>query len=223
MKKSWWLGVVLLFVIGISALGGNEDPDAPPMVQAAAPEGLAVQYTNLICRELACYDGAYLEDGTDEEMAGITALVLENTGNTGLRQTSIVVIKDGQSLNFEASFIPPNSTVLVLEKNRFPYAGPEMDSCYCLTAIPEEFDCADDQIAIKEEGMGLTVTNLTAEEMTGIRLHYKQYYAQEALYLGGITYSTEIYCLLPGESRSISPYHYAAGYGAVVAVEISNG
>ncbi len=222
MKRPWWIGLILVFVsVGVLVGGKEKGYSAEPVINAAQENsGQKVRYTDLVCRSLACYDGAYLEDGSDEEMIGVTALVLENTGETGIRRAQVVVLRDGQKLYFEASYIPPKGTVLVLEKNGAAYEGSGFDSCYCLTLIPGDFDRCEDRISVQEEASGLLVTNLTDSEITRVCLYYKQYYAQSALYLGGITYSTELYCLQPGESRSIRPYHFAAGYAQVVAAEV---
>jgi hypothetical protein len=66
----------------------------------------------------------------------------------------------------------------------------------------------------------MTVTNLTAEVMPCVRVFYKQHEGASDLYVGGITYSAVIPDLQPGETRQITPYRYANGYSAVVAVVI---
>ena len=218
MKRLLLVGLVLLGV-GLWSIEENGKPTAQPVVLAASTDGIALRYTNLVCRELACYDGPYLEDGTDREVTGITALVLENTGTVGVLKARIEVVHKGKKLYFEADRIPPESTVLVLEQSRAPYSGPEIDGGRCLTLLSGNFGCAG-EIGIRDEGMDLAVTNRTEEALCGIRLYYKQLVAGEEMYLGGVTYSAEIACLQPGETRRIVPYHYAAGYARVVAVEI---
>lgn len=222
MKRPWWIGLILVAVsVGLLTGGAEKTQNgAPVIVDAREETGQRVRYTDLVCRDLACYEGAFLEDGSDEEMIGVTALILENTGKTAILRTQIVVIQKGRKLLFEASYISPGATVLVLEKNGAVYEGNGFDRCYCLTLIPGDFDLAEDKITVADGDAGLVVTNRMEREMTRVCLCYKQYNEESGMYLGGITYDAEIYCLQPGESRYIRPYHYAAGYAQVVAVEV---
>ena len=220
MKRLWIVGLVLLGV-GVLLWVGQEE-NAPPVIlsaEAAHTQGLAVRYTSLVCRELVCYDGAFLEDGSDEERIGVAALVLENTGTVPISRAQVVVLQGEKRLYFDVSFLPAQSRVLVLERTGAPYCGPKMDGSYCMTLIPGQFGYTEG-IGLEDTGMELTVTNGQDRELTLVRLHYKQYYGPDKLYLGGITYTAELYCLLPGERRTVRPYHYAPGYARIVAVEI---
>ena len=66
----------------------------------------------------------------------------------------------------------------------------------------------------------MVVTNLTDRVLPYVRIFYKQHDAKEDLHIGGITYSAVLPDLMPGETRDITPYRYANGHSAVVAVVI---
>lgn len=247
MKAMWWITIVM-FALGVGVGSGitrmhsrgNGDvasfsTDAPTQRPTQAPTNPAVEqvggtvdsadfpfaleYTSLVAQKLIAYDGAYLEDGSEENVVDIAALVLENTGTTGIEYAQIVLVQSGRELYFDATYIPPKSTVLLLEENKQPYSDFPVTACRCRTVIPGVFDRAERTVAVKETGMcTLEVTNLTEQEMDCVRIYYKHHEGENDLYVGGITYSAVIPNLSPGETRSITPYRYASGYAQVVAV-----
>lgn len=246
MKVKWWVAVLTLAVgIGLGCLaaqvGGmqrEQKPDAvTPTQQVTAPIPVKpnvqqvggtddatgfpfkLEYTSLVAQKLIAYEGAYLEDGSEEAVEDVAALVLENTGTTGIEYVQIVVLQNGRELSFDGTYIPPKSTVLLLEENKQPYADAAVTDCHCRTVIPGFFDRAQRTVEIKETGMcTLEVTNITEETLESVRIFYKHHEGETDLYVGGITYSTAIPILEPGETRSVTPYRYASGYAQVVAV-----
>lgn len=195
----------------------------PPATQPPAQEGLPwqLQYTNLVVRELASYDGPYLEDGSLEELTGVCGMVLENKGNIGIEYVQVVVTQGARELTFNATYIPPRGSVLVLEKSRQEYSRETVSSCQCRTLIPGDYDWEKEQILITpDEGFGLQVTNLTEKTLPYVRIFYKRHDAQADMHVGGITYCVVLPDLQPGESRTVLPYQYANGYSSVVAVVI---
>lgn len=244
MKALWWITIVV-FLLGIGVGNGitqlydrsgadvpsfatdaatqspTKKPTQPTAEQMSGTTGFpfALEYTSLVAQKLIAYDGAYLEDGLEENVVDIAALVLENTGTTGIEYAQIVLMQGGRELYFDATYIPPKSTVLLLEDNKQPYSDAPATACRCRTVIPGVFDRAERSVSVKETGMcTLEVTNLTEQEMDCVRVYYKLHEGEKDLYVGGITYSTVIPNLLPGETRAITPYRYASGYAQVVAV-----
>ncbi len=246
MKRSWWI-TVLMFLLGIGVgcavakLGSSDGiklPDATvttqpdPTNRPTQPEleqvggtmestgfPFALEYTSLVAQKLIAYEGAYLEDGSEEAVTDVAALILENTGTIGIEYAQIILVQGGKELSFDATYIPPKSTILLLEENKQPYSAANVTACRCRTVIPGVFDRSERAVSIRETGLcTLEVTNLTDQHLGGIRIYYKHHEGANDLYVGGITYSTVIPDLAPGETRSITPYRYASGYAQVVAV-----
>jgi len=245
MKRTWWV-MIVVFALGIGVGSGatrlhsrgSEDlpvtaatepssgqkPTVPDAEQVGAnddPAGFpfALEYTSLVAQKLIAYEGAYLEDGSEEAVEDVAALILENTGTTGIEYAQIVMMQNGRELSFDGTYIPPKSTVLLLEENKQPYSDAAVTDGHCRTVIPGVFDRAERTVSVKEAGMcTLEVTNLTDQSLSGIRIFYKHHQGENDLYVGGITYSTVILALEPGQTRSITPYRYASGYAQVVAV-----
>lgn len=243
MRRMWWMWI-LVFLLGFGAGKGaramqqpqtgqlpefsapatkSTEPSAPEETDKHSDEetGLpcAFRYTSLVARQLVSYDGPSMEDGTEAALEGTAALVLENTGTVGMEYVQVVLTQNGQELRFEATYIPPRAAVLIVESNRTPYSGAPVENCRCRTVIPGSFDWSKGVIRIEERDVGsLAVTNLTDQPISCTRVFYKQHDGYEDLYIGGITYSAVLTDLMPGETRVITPYRYACGYSAVVAV-----
>ena len=70
---------------------GTVAPTAPPETVAEQTGEISFPYaipdTGLVIQKIAAYDGVFLEDGTDEEITGVAAMVLENTGETAVEYT----------------------------------------------------------------------------------------------------------------------------------------
>ncbi|MBQ2892537.1 MAG: hypothetical protein IJE24_00215 [Oscillospiraceae bacterium] len=246
MQVKWWI-TALIFLVGVGVGCGitrawdREDAVLPAAVTETQPHSVqqptqpdaqqsgvtqkpadfpfALEYTSLVAQKLISYEGAYLEDGSEEAVEDVAALVLENTGTIGIEYAQIILLQNGRELSFDATYIPPRSTVLLLEETRQPYSDAPVTDCRCRTVIPGVFDRAERTVAVKETGMcTLEVTNLTDQTFRGVRIYYKHHEGANDLYVGGITYSTVIPNLEPGETRSVTPYRYASGYAQVVAV-----
>ena len=124
-------------------------------------------------------------------------------------------------MRFAATYIPPGGCVLVPEKDRQLFADGDVTSVRCVAAIPLE--AKDGKTAVKVEDSGyfrLSVNNLTQQTLGCVRVFYKQYSAEQAMYIGGVTYSAVLTELLPGQCRIVTPYQYASGYAKVVAVVV---
>src|SRR5699024_2656987 len=79
-------------------------PTAPPETVAEQTGEISFPYaiadTGLVIQKIAAYDGVFLEDGTDEEITGVAAMVLENTGETAVEYTRISLNAGGETWSF---------------------------------------------------------------------------------------------------------------------------
>ena len=115
-----FIGVVILsaliVVMGREYIAGEEQ------IITAFSHDISVPYhissTPLILRNIVCYEGVFIEDGSQEEVSGIFGAVIENTGAHYVQTGEIWVLSDNELLVFKFSLLPPGSCTLVLEKNR---------------------------------------------------------------------------------------------------------
>lgn len=173
---------------------------------------------SLVAHHLVDYEGPYLEDGSDLEVC-TAALLLENKSENMVEFVRITVTQGGITRIFEATYLPPGTQALIVDKNQHPYSPDSVESCHfsCLRTIPKMSSWVDVYVS----GTGLCymiATNLTDEAIDCVRIFYKQLVPQTDIYLGGVTYCVVITDLQPGESRKISPYHYITKQADILGV-----
>lgn len=178
-----------------------------------------VEGTSLTIENISSYDGIFLEDGSDQEVSGIAAMVLKNTGDINVEYTSITLKRDGKEMQFEASDIPAGATVVVQEKNKEVYESGTFTDCSGIAAELDNFEMSEDQVKVEETEEGtLQVTNLTDSEIPCIRIFYKFYMEDQQSYVGGITYTAKLINVAGGSSQTVTPSHYVAGSSQVLMV-----
>ena len=208
-------GGVMLLIFGFSVLlqcAPVTAAQSPPLSLPCAVEG-----TELTALHLAYFQGPFWEDDSEDEVTNIAALVVENTGDLMCAEGAVTLEWEDTQMVFELSALPPGAQALVLEKSRQAYRTSPPVCCYgwARKEYPENMG----QVAVEEPG-GITirVTNISDEPLPVVLLRYKSYDTASGLYIGGITYTAELRNMLPGETRTITPYHYVFGSSKVVCV-----
>ena len=178
-----------------------------------------IEGTELTVQNISSYDGIFLEDGSDGEVAGIAAMVVENTGDINVEYAAITISCNGEAMEFDVSDLPAGATAVVQEKNKTPYQNGTYTDCSAVVAEMGDFEMSEDQVKVEEtENGSLLVTNLTDEEIPCVRIFYKFYMEEEETYVGGITYTAKLTGLSAGASQTVTPSHYAAGSSRIMMV-----
>ena len=191
--------------------------------QAADSEKIVFPYaipgTDLVVDSVNSYDGLFLEDGSDAEIAGIAAVILRNTGSQCIDYAEVTMKGSQADYLFIFSHLESHSAIVVQEAGRAPCVSQEYD---CITAEPacsDGFEMSENQLEIRETSDNqLQVKNLTDEVIPCVRIFYKFYLEEEEVYVGGITYVAKVMDLKPGAVVHVAPSHYAAGSSRVVMV-----
>ena len=175
--------LAVMFVNMHAFFKGRQEGGGTAHKQISFP--IALEGTSLVAERLAAYDGPFIEDGTNDEVTGIAALVLRNAGAETVTQADILLEQGSQQLAFHADTIPPGMTVLVLEANRGTYS---MTACTaaCATAQTREYP----KIPLDVEPCGLGIlreTNPTQSPLYGICLYHKQWQDPPGILVGGIS------------------------------------
>ena len=205
--------------------GTAKPPKNPTTIITTVTEPPALEFpyaipgTDLVVQKIDSYDGVFLEDGSDQSVTGICALVLVNKGSVGVEYANIEIYQNGKTLVFKATALPAGATVVVQEASAAAYSAADCTSCTADVAVAETFEMSASQIEVKENDDGsLQVTNLTNETIPTVRLFYKFALEKGTVYVGGITYTAKITELAPGASQQVIPSHYAAGSSEIVMV-----
>lgn len=175
----------------------------------------------LVLEKLFPYEGIFLEDGTGRKVSGVAMLQVKNGGSLPVEYCELKLSFAGEELSFSLSALPAGATVLVQEKTgkALPESAP---TGAVATVIPRDrLELSEDRVRVKDNGDGsLTVTNLTGEDLSEVRIFYK--YCKEGVYLGGIAFSLRVNGLSAKKSVTLKPAHFTSGECRVVMVQIEN-
>ena len=72
----------------------------------------------LKCLQFSSYTGQFVEDGTDEPVAGVAAMLVTNPTAQFLDLATVTYKVGDTTATFEITGLPPGGTAWVLEKNR---------------------------------------------------------------------------------------------------------
>ena len=209
-------GIVLLLLIVV--VQGQENGDAiKAFLQYDTFYPRSVMGTDLLAVQALEYNGPFWEDGSNEEVSGVAALLVENQGGLMVSSGAVIVEMEKEWLVFEISFLPPGGKVLVLEKDRKNYTSVSAITCYGWTR--EEYPENPGLVSVETMGLsGLLLTNHTGCTVPSIQVHYKNYDPEKGMFLGGISYCVTEEDLMPREVRLLNPTYFAARESRIVSV-----
>lgn len=208
--RGWWLAAALLALIALAvalrllARGQADTPTATqdselrfsvPNLNAVAAAPVGAVNDALLVENFCTYSGAFFEDGSDEAVSDVLALVVTNTSGDWIALAELTVdCGDGTQASFQITGFPAESSVLVLERNRLPYdaaAEYALPVCARLAELTDEkLDFSADFQLYADDGV-LNIQNISARDFMGdIAVYYKTY--QYGLYLGGLTYCARV-------------------------------
>lgn len=201
---------------------GGEDGAASQTETVQEDREMTLPYTvpgtGLVVDHIDSYTGVFVEDGSDENVENIFAAHIINSSDQNVEYAKIIASLNGTPLSFEISDIPAGAGVTVLESSRTGYAEGILTYTDSQTAYTGSFGQMEDQIGtVVGEDNGITVTNLTQEDIPCIRIFYK-FASGETEYIGGITYTAKIDGLEAGGSITIYPSHFSAEGSRIMMV-----
>lgn len=136
------------------------------------------------------YTGAYVEDGTDEEVTDVLALIVENTGESWVEYAELTMDCGGQTARFVLSVLPAGSSALLMETSRMTY---EPGTSYRVKADARVAELGDrvmdfsgEFVLYPDDGV-INVENVSGEDHPEtVTVCYKTH--RYGLYIGGICY-----------------------------------
>lgn len=166
------------------------------------------------------YNGAYMEDGTDDVVTDILAIQVTNNGENYI-QTMTIVLSDGETeATFVLSTLMPGDTMIVLEQNRMSCStAPKFTECstHTVAFFAEAPGMCEDLVEIQTLNGVMNVTNISGADIEGdIIIYYKNYV--NGVYYGGKTYRAVISGLKAGEIRQGSVAHFNPSNSVIVFV-----
>ena len=200
-------------ILILRCLGATE---APAVVQASMRFPYTLTDQPLILHGVFGYEGPYVEDGTDREVCDVAALLVENTGDAMLVDTSIAVYYPNGCYLFYAQCLPAGEMTVVLEKEAKLFQGEKLLSCWAYSEANVQPLAKNIQI----RQLGMDVLEITNEEsfcLGEIVILHKNWSKEAEAYLGGVVYKTYIRSVRPGQLVLVKPGHYAKTVSKVLA------
>ena len=183
---------------------------APTEVEAAELQGIVLG-DGLQILDMGSYAGMYMEDGTNETVADVMMVILENMGDQDLQLARINIEYSGFTAEFEVTNLPAGEKAVLLEKNRHGAMAEEYENIQIknLVHFPEPMSLQEDRIRIEGHEGTLNVTNISGEDISGDIYIYYKHSASDLLY-GGITFRVAVRGgLKAGQSSQVIAGHYA--------------
>ncbi len=210
------MAVMLLFVcLKGSVCCSAESPLSSQ--EGTVIEGIRISCTPLIVERLAFYDGVFYEDGTGREVMDVAALMLHNCSDVTVPFASVVVYTEKCRYEFEATMLPPDSSLLIPEMNGAALSEKEIVRCFGwitvnYTAPPEG--------VVVTEGQQISILNQSPQSIENLMVYHRTYLQENDIYLGGRAFATKIPPIAPGQQVTLLPDNYAPGYSRLVWYEI---
>ena len=192
------------------------DTTQPDSEQSPYPylhESLSIDY-------IGSYAGIYMEDGTDDIVANMMMLIVENTGTQDLQLARISLQYSDFTATFEATNLPAGQKLVLLERSRQAYVEemPRSAAVSDLVFFPESMGLLEDKLSISGGDGYVEVTNITGEDLTGEFFIYYKNSASDLLY-GGITYRVRVSDgIAAGQTLRIMSRHYHPDRCTIVMV-----
>ena len=230
MERKFWL-FLLILLVGILGcwlfpkrqevyiqdavfIQGTQTPMSMPTGKVFLP--YEPESWGLIAEELICFDGPYIEDGTNAPVSGVAGLILHNAGDRGISFAVLALEQGTKTTYFTVTWLPPGERVLVLAMERAAYDSQPITGCRVLGIRWDDFASAPVEVTACPD-QGLQVANLTVERQEGICLRFKKYSEEYGMYFGGITQCVKIPALLPRENCPVYPEEFDPQTARLVA------
>lgn len=170
------------------------------------------------------YTGAFVEDGSNEEVEEVLALRFTNQGDRPIQYAEYVFGINDEAVSFKLTDLPSKESCVVLEMNRRTYRKSDvLQLTTRVVATVDALPSAQDQLLVVDNSDNtLTLMNLTEKDLINARVFYKNYDEELECYLGGITYSGTAERIPAGESITVAPQQYTSGSSVLMGSQIES-
>lgn len=221
---------------GSGASGGNASGDdrtgsaADQSVEIVIPtytepdneDGL-IAGGRLTCDRYSIFSGKYVEDGKDEPVENVAAILVTNHSDQFLDYALLTYDIGGETAQFRVTGLPAGRSAWVMEINRL-----EIDASAVFLYVESEYSFRDGVISsspgitITDGGNRLIATNNTNETLENFFVYYKTVYI-DGNFFGGITYAVEFGTLKSGETATVPAGHYVRSGSEIVRIGWQDG
>lgn len=188
----------------------------PPETQPQEPE--PVDTDLLRCRQYARFTGQYVEDGRDELVENVAAILVTNKSDQFLDLATLTYDIDGQTASFIVTGLPAGRSAWVMEANRMVIPDDAVFTFVeTVTSFRSDVIVETKELSIYADANMLTAVNNTDGTLEDVFVYYKTLHT-DGNFFGGITYRVDFGTLEPGASAQTLAGHYRSGETELVRV-----
>lgn len=185
-------------------------------------EKVELSDSNLIIEKVGSYTGNYLEDGSDEPIEKVAAIIISNTSDKML-QVGVLPLKlvTKENATFRVTNLLPHTSALVLESNKRKYSDKD-DYSYgtVVNAYLDAPDLLEDKFEVIKENGNLKLKNKTDKTYKKVYVYYK-YVQSGGAFMGGITYRVPFENIEGKKTVTSVANHFSANTSVIVDVQIA--
>ena len=201
---------------GSGTAGTNEETVKQPW-NTLKDEDYGIEISTLA----AGYDGAFLEDGSDDEVKNVLALLFKNTSDKAIQYAEYAFAVNGIPISFKVSDLPPGQQCVVLEASRHQRNTSEVLELISRVVAPVDMLPGSDKvIPVINDDNSITLMNTTQETLPVVRVFYKYFYEDQNTFVGGITYTASAENIPAGGSVTINPSHFEANASVIMGTGV---
>lgn len=192
--------------------------DPQQQEQSDPPQVTIPQKQELKVERVAAFAGAYVEDGSDEPVQNVAAILVTNETEEFLSLATLTYDIDGKEAKFIVTGLPAGSSTWVMEAGRTTV---NEDSKFTLkdtdTAFQQDAVTSIEGTTLQVSGDMMKMENNSEKTLRNVAIYYKALHT-DGNYFGGITYMTVIGDLEPGTAQEKLAGHYKEGWTEIVRV-----
>lgn len=175
-----------------------------------------VQDNKITIQSIGSYSGAYVEDGTDEQVDNVLAIVVTNTSKEFLQYSEIILSNENEQATFTVSNIPSGASVLVLAKEKTIAAG-EWSYLRDTTAFIQSASMYEDIFSWEAGNNLIRLRNKTDNDFENVHVYYKN--VENGIYVGGITYRIKLDNVKAQETVQKLSKHFSGNQSHIMMID----
>ncbi len=197
--------IICTFFVGCDS-GGTDATNAyygEPVTEYTASSA------DLYCLEITRYSGAFVENGKNEQVENVAAILIENRAQWYLDYAKVTYYVGGKIATFNVTGLPAGEKAWVLEAEKMQIEGtPSFEFLDCESTFRKDAVLTTKLLKVETEENMLTVTNKENKPLQNVCVYYKNVNS-DGNYLGGITYMVNFGTIDTGETAQRESAHFA--------------
>lgn len=192
----------------------EEEPEEPLLPQEPEP----VDTEDLLCRKYARFSGQYVEDGRDELVENVAAILVTNKSDQFLDLATLTYDIDGEIAEFIVTGLPAGRSAWVMEATGMVIPNDAVFTFVkTVTSFRGDVTADPEEISMYADANMLTAVNNTDRTLEDVFVYYKTLHT-DGSFFGGITYRVEFGTLEPGASAQALAGHFNSDNTEIVRV-----